>query len=191
MLFDREFISKLGTKSLSKDTAKTLERVNVAWNNASKEKQQEVLELADVKYAIAYRVRKIGTITTKMTIAYSQALDLDPYYLIGAVDENVGYTYAAAKKLMTEIGAGKGVKAFEKAHKPPKPPKKGSPVVEKPLVEGAPVPEKVTEQTLQAVAQKLSEEDMMTLLRGLVIKVGTGNPKAVADMLKITEILLG
>jgi len=71
MLFDREFVSKLGTKSLSKNPAVTMGRVNEAWDKASKEKQTEVLSLADVQYAIAYRVRKKGTITTKMTIAYT------------------------------------------------------------------------------------------------------------------------
>ena len=182
MLFDREFISKLGTKSLSRDSAKTKERVNAAWNSADKKKQRDVLELADVKYAIAYRVRSIGTITTKMTIAYSQALDLDPYYLIGAVDENAGYSYAAAKKLLIEIGAGKLVKAFEKAYTPP---------IEEPPTEDTPVTEEVKELSTQGATQKLTEEDMITLLRGLVIKAGTGKPKAIADILQITEILLG
>jgi len=188
MMFDREFISKLGTKSLSKDTEKTKARVNAAWNGADKKKQKEVLELADVKYAIAYRVRSIGTITTKMTIAYSQALNLDPYYLIGAVDENVGYSYAAAKKLLMEIGAGKLVKAFEKAYTPSK---EDSPSVEESLAEDISAPAEVEELSAQEATQKLTEEDMMTLLRGLVIKAGTGKPKAVADILKITEILLG
>jgi len=188
MLFDREFISKLGTKSLSKDSDKTKERVNAAWKSADKKKQQEVLELADVKYAIAYRVRSVGTITTKMTIAYSQALDLDPYYLIGAVDENTGYSYAAAKKLLIEIGAGRLVKVFEKAYTPPK---DDSPPVEESLADDISVPAEVEELSTQGATQKLTEEDMMTLLRGLVIKAGTGKPKAVADILKITEILLG
>ena len=188
MLFDREFISKLGTKSLSKDTAKTKERVNAAWKSSDKKKQQEVLDLADVKYAIAYRVRSVGTITTKMTIAYSQALGLDPYYLIGAIDENTGYSYAAAKKLLMEIGAGKLVKAFEKAYTPPK---EDSPPVEESPAENIPAPEEVEELSTQGATQKLTEEDMMTLLKGLVIKAGTGKPKAIADMLKITEILLG
>jgi hypothetical protein len=187
-MFDQAFISKLGTKSLSHDSALTQERVNAAWNKASKKQQDEVLRLAGVKYAIAYRVRKLGTITTKMTIAYSQALNLDPYYLIGAVSENAGYTYDSAKKLLIEIKCGKLVKEYEKTHTPPK----ADPVpAENSFEEASPESEPVKELSPQAAIQKLSEEDMITLFRGLIIKAGTGKPQAIADMTKITEILLG
>jgi len=188
MLFDQEFISKLGTKSLSRDPAVTKERVNAAWNAAGKEKQDEVLMLASVPYNTAYRVRKMGTITTKMTIAYSQALNLDPYYLIGAVSENGGYSFAAARKLLIEIGAGKHVKAFEKSYTPPK--KETPPEPEKPA-EDQPAPEPTVELSPKAAIQKLSEDDMITLFKGLIIKAGAGKPQAIADVTKITEILLG
>ena len=177
MLFDQEFISKLGTKSLSKNPELTKERVNTAWNAAAKEVQAEVLRLADVKYAIAYRVRTIGTITTKMTIAYSQALNLDPYYLIGATNENAGYTFESAKKLLIEeCKLKKAVVEFEKANKPAKedPP----PETEKPAY------------SIPGAVQKLNEEDMLGLFRALIIKATVGKPEAIADMTQITEILM-
>jgi len=186
MLFDQEFISKLGTKSLSKNPELTKERVNTAWNAAAKEVQAEVLRLADVKYAIAYRVRTIGTITTKMTIAYSQALNLDPYYLIGATNENAGYTFASAKKLLIEeCKLKKAVVEFEKANKPAKedpPPKK----------EEAPetVPATIGKYSIAGAIQKLNEEDLLGLFKALIIKAGVGKPEALADMTKITEILM-
>ena len=186
MLFDQAFISKLGTKSLSKDAALTKERVNAAWSAAPKEKQEEVLRLANVKYAIAYRVRSIGTITTKMTIAYSQALNLDPYYLIGETEENAGYTYESAKKLLTEIKCGKLVKKFEAEYVPPK--KETLPEHEK--EETQPVVAPVKELSTQAVIQKLSEDDLIKLFRGLIVKASTGRQQALADVTKITEILL-
>jgi hypothetical protein len=187
MQFDREFISKLGTKSLSHDPALTKERVNTAWNLASKEKQNEVLFLADVKYAIAYRVRSMGTTTTKMTIAYSQALNLDPYYLIGAADVNNGYTYDSAKRLLIENKCGKLVKAFELAYKPPKkdPPPSPEPGNEQPS------PEPVKELSPQAAIQKLSDGDLMAMLLGLLARARAGKPQAIIDLTKITEILLG
>jgi len=188
MLFDQEFISKLGTKSLSRDPALTKERVNATWNAAGKEKQDEVLSLASVPYSTAYRVRKMGTITTKMTIAYSQALNLDSYYLIGAVSENVGYSFNSAKKLLIEIGAGKHVKAFEKSYIPPK--KETLSESEKPT-ENQPAPKPVKELSPQAAIQKLSEDDTITLFKGLIIKAGAGKPRAIADVTRITEILLG
>ena len=188
MLFDQEFIGRLGTKSLSKDPSLTMERINEAWKKASKEKQEEVLLLASVPYSTAYRVRKMGSITTKMTIAYSQALDLDPYYLIGAVAENAGYSFDSAKKLLLEIGAGKFIKAFEKAYQQQQ--KETPPEPEKPA-EDQPDAEPVKELSPKAAIQKLSEDDMITLFRGLIIKAGAGKPQAIADVTKITEILLG
>ena len=186
MLFNQEFISKLGTKSLSKNPALTKERVNAAWNAATKEKRDEVLSLADVKYAIAYRVRTIGTITTKMTIAYSQALNLDPYYLIGATNENAGYTFASAKKLLIEeCKLKKAVSAFEKENKPAKadPP----PEAEKPA---EPAPAATGTYSIAGAIQKLNEEDLLGLFKALIIKAGVGKPEALEDMTKITEILM-
>jgi len=187
-MFTQEFISKLGTKSLSKDPAKTLERINAAWNRADKEKQQEVLALASVPYSTAYRVRKQGTITTKMTIAYSQALDLDPYYLIGAVDENAGYSFESAKKLLKSIGAGKLVKEFEKTYTPPAPPKDEIPAKTEEPAE--PVPATTGTYSIAGAIQKLNEEDLLGLFKALIIKAGVGKPEALEDMTKITEILM-
>ena len=143
------------------------------------------MHLADVKYAIAYRLRKMGTITTKMTIAYSQALDMDPYYLIGATDKNAGYTYASAKKLLTEIKCGKLVKEFEKRYVPPK---KDVPETKEEPSET--VPETKSAYSIAGAIQKLNEEDLLGLFKALIIKAGVGKPDALEDMTKITEILM-
>ena len=186
MLFNQDFISKLGTKSLSRDAALTKERVNAAWSKATKKQQNEVLKLAGVKYAIAYRVRSIGTITTKMTIAYSQALNLDPYYLIGATDENAGYTFDAAKKLLIEeCKLKKAVIEFEKNNQPPK--ADVQPETEK---SDEPVAEITKDYSIASAIQKLNEEDLLGLFKALIIKAGVGKPEALADMTKITEILM-
>jgi len=186
MLFDQVFVSKLGTKSLSKNPTLTMERVNEAWNKASKKKQKEVLRLANVKYAIAYRVRKIGTITTKMTIAYSQALNLDPYYLIGATDENTGYSFDAAKKLLIEeCKLKKAVVEFEKANIPPK--EESAPVEE---VAAEPISETKSTYSVSGAIQNLKEEDLFGLFKALLIKVSVGKPEAIADLTQITEILM-
>ena len=191
MLFDQAFISKLGTKSLSRDPDLTKNRVNTAWNAATKETQDEVLRLADVKYAIAYRVRKIGTITTKMTIAYSQALNLDPYYLIGATNDNAGYSFASAKKLLTEIKCGKLVKAFEKAYIPSKadPPSEPSEPAGKTDASETPSESKSAYSTASAI-QKLREDDLLDLFKALIVKATVGKPEAIAGLTKITEILM-
>jgi hypothetical protein len=186
MIFDQAFISKLGTKSLSKNPELTKERVNAAWNAATKEKQQEVYDLANVEYSTAYRVRSIGTITTKMTIAYSQALDLDPYFLIGATDENTGYTYTSAKKLLIEeCKLKKAVIEFEKAYTPPKtdPPSAKTETAET-------VSETKSAYSTAGAIQKLNEDDLLGLFKALIIKAGVGKPEALEDMTKITEILM-
>ena len=185
MLFNQEFISKLGTKSLSKNPELTKERINAAWNKAAKEKQDEVKYLANVPYSTAYRVRKIGNITTKMTIAYSQALDIDPYFLIGAVNENAGYTYEAAKKLLLEIKCGKLVEEFEKKYEPAK---NDTPTETEEIKE--PVPEIQNQYPTANAIQKLNENDLLGLFKALIIKAGVGKPESLSDMMKITEILM-
>ena len=185
MLFTQEFISKLGTKSLSKDPEITKVRVNEAWDKASKEKQKEVLQLADVKYPIAYRVRTVGTITTKMTIAYSQALDMDPYYLIGAVSENAGYSYELAKKLLIkECKLQKAVIEFEKENpsKPESSQKKEETIEDAPKAKNA--------YSITTAIQNLTEEDLLGLFKALIIRAGVGKPEALEDMTTITEILM-
>ena len=187
MLFDREFISRLGTKSLSRNEALTKERAVSAWDNAEKEKQQELYNLADVKYSIPYRVRKTGAITTKMTIAYSQVFNLDPYYLIGATDENAGYTYDSAKKLLLEIGCKKIVKAFEASYVPPR---EEAPAEPETPAEEQTAPEPVKELSPQEAIQKLSDGELMAMLLGLLARARAGKPKAIADLTLITKTLL-
>ena len=192
-MFDQEFISKLGRKSVSRDTALTKERVNAAWKNATKEQQKEVLALANAQYASAYRVRTTGLISIKMAIAYAQALNLDPYYLTGAVPENRGYSYAAAKLLLKENKYGKAVFEYEQTYKPeedalPPAEKDASPGAEASTDE--PIPEAEADFSLQDAIQKLGEDEIITLFRGLIIKAGTGKQKAIADITKIIKILL-
>ena len=122
-------------------------------------------------------------------------MNLDPYYLIGAVSENAGYSFVAAKKLLTENKCGKAVKEFEleqkrkaKAAQALEEEKAASGVAESPAETAA---DTVKELSPQAAIQKLSEDDIMILFQGLIIKAGTGKPQAVADITKITEILLG
>ncbi|MCL2513980.1 MAG: hypothetical protein FWF08_08760 [Oscillospiraceae bacterium] len=194
-MFDKEFVAKLGKRSISRDPALTKERINAAWKAVSKEKQQEVLSLAAVPYSTAYRVRSTGIITVKMTIAFSQVLDLDPYYLIGAVPENAGYSLDSAKKLLTANKYGKAVKEYERNVRIAKAEQAKAEAEAETEAEAAPAEAAadaaVKELTPQAAIQKLNEEDIMTLFRGLIIKAGTGRPQAIADITRITEILLG
>ena len=186
-MFDKEFISKLGKKSISRNPALTKERVNAVWTKANKEKKQSVLDLADVPASTAYRVRSTGIITVKMTIAFSQIFNLDPYYLIGAAPENAGYSFELAKRLLIEHKYGPAVKDYMRTYKPAV--KNDPPPAEVIAAPEAVAP--VKELSTQAAIQKLSEDDMVTLLRGLIIKAGTGKLQAIADVTKITEILLG
>jgi len=193
-MFDQEFVSKLGTKSISRDTVLTKERAAAAWSGATKAKQQEVLTLADVPYSTAYRVRSTGTITTKMAIAYSQVLDLDPYYLIGAVPENAGYSFIAAKRLLMELKYAKAIQEYERRYIPKKadaPPAGEATASGSKAAADETAPDAEKAFSLQAAMQKLSEDDMITLFRGLIIQAGAGKPQAIADITKIIKILLG
>jgi len=192
-MFDQEFISKLGRKSVSRDAALTKERVNAAWKSATREQQKEVLALADAQYASAYRVRTTGLVSIKMAIAYSQALNLDPYYLIAAVPENSGYSYTAAKMLLKENKYGKAIMEYEWARKQAEaaaPPAEESTASNTDANADEPTSEAENDLSFQVAMQKLSADEIITLFRGLIIKAETGKQQAIGDIAKIIKILL-
>jgi len=191
MFFDREFVSNLGAKSLSKNPEITKERADAAWKVASKKQRDEVLKLADVNYGVAYRVRHVGAVTVKMAIAYSQALNVDPYYLICVHNDKQVFTYEAAKKLLIEYKYKKQIQEFEKRYK--KSHKNDLPGDD--ANEKVPPVKKTAEElakdlTPQQAIQTLSDGDLMALLLALLAKARAGKPQAISELTQITEILI-
>lgn len=184
-MFDKEFIARLRKTNISKNEALTKDRVVTVWDSSSREQQHEVLALADVSMNTLYRVRRTGVISARIAIAMGQALNVSPYYLIGADVVFSEFNFDAAKKFLAERGYSSAVVDFDRKNK------KAKKVAE---AEAEAVVEEIVEEVADAIAvsaiQHLSEEDMFTLLRGLIIKASSGKPAAIKAMTQITDILL-
>ena len=187
-MFTQDFISKLGRKNICLDADLVMSRVNAAWDGAGRDKQHEVLALADIPNNTIYRVRRTGIITAKAAVALGQVLNVNPYYLIGAPVENDGYSLEAARKFLIERGDAKAVREYDKQHGVPKKAAPAAPAAEAaPVVQEAPKP---AAPTITAV-QNLSSDEMVLLLRGVILKAGMGQRQAIENIKLITELLLG
>ena len=197
-MFDKEFIAKLGRKSVSENTAVAKERVNAIWKSASMKAKRGFFELADVVNNTAYRMRTTGIVTVKLAVAMAQSFNADPYYLIGATDENKGFNIETAKKFLSEHKYAKLVREYERTHKDEDKPAPETPAASSassaPSAPGsapASAPTTVSAAaTSHAAMQKLTADDMTSLLKGVMIKAAMGQPAAIGTMTKITELLL-
>ena len=93
-MFDTSIIQKLKRTNISVDANKTKERMELTWKSASNADKRTVENLAGVKRQTLYRIYNTGAISAKLACAAAQTLGVNPYYLTGETDENDGCTDA-------------------------------------------------------------------------------------------------
>jgi hypothetical protein len=206
---DDVFFKKLKQVNISEDIEKTKVRLKKTWDNADKKNKKELLKNAGPAiYNAIGKITKSGRITAKMTIMLSRYLDVNPFYLIGASNDKVPYSEILLKEFLINLGykslwteyekyllkfdmaniggaeKEEGEEEFEILHT-------GEEMqdmdVEKELME---IPEDtVIPESLQA-ADNLSEEEVLLLMRSLLIraKVNPGISK-IADRIKTLLLL--
>ncbi|MCL1884639.1 MAG: hypothetical protein FWF81_12920 [Defluviitaleaceae bacterium] len=98
-----EFIQALKQVNVSENAEKTKERLRAIWSPLPKPKREEILELADLtKFAIE-RAYKTGKASTKIIVAVSQVVGVDPYYLAGKSDEQRPFDDALLVQFLTDL----------------------------------------------------------------------------------------
>ncbi|MCL2813038.1 MAG: hypothetical protein FWD23_00405 [Oscillospiraceae bacterium] len=102
---DDVFFKKLKQVTISSDTEKTKERLKEIWANADKENKKELVKNAGPAiYNAIGKITKSGRITAKMAIMLSRYLDVNPFYLTGATDENAPYSEILLKEFLIKLG---------------------------------------------------------------------------------------
>lgn len=109
-----ETISKLSPRNIVHDPVKSKERFGVAWRKLEGSKRNEIMALCGLKKTTIERAYSSGSVSAKITAAFSQVLELDPLYLIGASDEQREFTDKMLVDFLTDLGFKIGVKEKRK-----------------------------------------------------------------------------
>jgi len=210
MLLTKEQLKLLKKGNVSKDAAKTMERVQQDYRAASTAEKKAVVALMGQHINTLYRVYNTGIVGARIALALAQTLNVTPFYYTGETDERG----PADDKAILAFLEAKGYKALLKEldAKPAKrkytrkPKEEAAPAAETTVQEAAAEPlaetceecgeaemEDVLEITLafpddpemnQAVAE-LTETEAAELLHTLFIRAkGGGDAKLLLDVVK-------
>ena len=211
-MFNQEFIRELKQSNISKDSEKTKVNVKTVWQTLNSEQKKEVLALADVTVAAVYRVFRTGVVSAKLVIPISMTADVDPYYLTGQSDSTGKFSEELAIRLLSDLGYSKILDEYRhntKATRRKKSQselevKENTKVVEPPegvdnseANSGSAQPAKLSEDesvaadmNLSDVATDLSEEDILLLLKALLLRARLNIAGTKERFDKIKDILL-
>lgn len=185
-MYTTELVSQLKKTNVSVDAEKTKARVEALWKAAKREQKAQILALADVVRATLYRVYETGGISAKLVVAMAQVLNVSPAYLTGASDdlasglENGECSDAVISAFLTEKGYQKIVakhptipvqnkrKRMRRASD-----RKAAAVIA--LEESG----TISPAALPAAPSGLSDDEMVVLLRALLIKARTDDAAAI------------
>ena len=177
-----------------------------------------MIELADVSMNTTYRMYETGSISAKLAVAIGQVVNVNPYYLIGSIDEPGYCTDDIIAGLFKEYKYDKLLAAHKRMKKKeaqePEPEQKvrlikknktaapAAPVKKEPMADvkdkqeysEAPAPASKEKVKCEAVNEnsilKMPDEDVMLLIRSLKLKAGIGVCSAVKAIKDLDNVLL-
>jgi len=212
------FLQRLKKVNISANAEKTKMRMANIWENAPKENRKELLNNASPTiYNAITKISDSGRITAKMTVLLSRHLDVNPFYLIGASDNRGNYSESLLKKFLLGLGYDKLWSDYEQFLNPSDvtndtdtemAPLEGdnfaatlaaavnklemeraAPAESVESVESVENVENVEEAEPEISQADLSEEEMMVLMRALMIRAKT-KPEAAKAVEQIKKLLL-
>lgn len=217
-MLDETLIQKLKQTNISKDGEKTKQRVKELWDAASKEQKQTIEKLAGVARSTVYRIYKSGSISAKLTVPIAQTLNVNPFYLTGEADQRGECTDELLMALFEEYGYKKlltgQTKKRQRQNAAPKEEalaqqesntaeqsavgeslrteeyyneQKAS--VTLPIIDSSSDAASVVSGASRDFLDNLSEEDMILLLRSIMLRAKSGNP-ATAQLAEKLKLLL-
>jgi len=197
-MLDTARLQQLKQTNVSVDSEKTRQRVLKLWQGLRIKQKQAIRELAGITAQPIYRTQETGNISARLAIAFAQALNVNPFYLTGEVDEPGECTEGVIRELLLKYGYQKLVAEIEWAEE--KPAKRKYTRHEKPEPEEAPVDaftedDDVLEEEPQPepIAQlppgsgALTAEELQQLVVALYVqaKAGIANAKEKLDQIKL------
>jgi TolB-like protein len=206
-----DFLDKLKQKNISENTEKTKYRVREIWEKSDKKGRRELLAITGSSiYGTIAKATKNGRITAKVLILLSRYLDVNPFYILGETNEQGHYSDELLKELLVKLGYKKLWSEYsrqlrnenkaveetehEEADEPITETAETEPTDEKKHeTEVTVVPDTSADISAEAinVANSLTEEEIITLVRSLLIqaKVPTSKSEKVAEQIKVLLLL--
>ena len=211
-MFDESLIQKLKQTNISVDSEKTLQRAKELWSGTTKDDKDAIEKMAGVSRPTIYRIFSIGSISAKIVISMAQVLNVDPFYVTGETDQAGQCSDEIILAFLTRHGYSKllaSISPIAAAHAQKKR-RKGSMPKEEQAQELAAMPvDQPTEETepdTQAACHQpidtahspesdhfentLTEDDMILLLRSMLLRANAGVESAAALVQTITKLLL-
>ena len=193
------FIRQLKQSNISKDGAKTGQRVQALWKGASAEAKSAVCDLSGSAKATVYRIFKTGGISAKLALALAQVLGIDPRYLTGEAEEPGVYDETEVTNFLSRLGYDKLLleqeKAVRRATREAARLKKEAEEAEaaEASAEAAPAADAAEKPAAKEAPSNeiVTNEDIGVLLQAIGIRAKAGNPEAKELLRQIKLLLLG
>ena len=198
-------IDRLSKKNISKDGGKTKQRVADVWKSASKEERAKVKNLASNIYTTIKNITETGTITAKAVISLSYVLNINPFYLTGETDKHGNCSDDLLIELLTNLEYKNLKKPNEKSEDEAIDllgiVETAIENIKETIAErqesnefvGVEIDEKPVDFTpeIQSAADNLSEDEIITLIRALLIRAKAGNADSsqIARQIKLLLLL--
>lgn len=152
-MITQEVVSQLKQTNISRDTTKTHERLKQIVGASKNAQKKEIDALTGTKRSSLLRAVNTGSASAKIILPVAQILNVSPYWLIGATDNNDTFKFADVKSLLSELGYTKLaetlVTAETDAPSAAKPKRGRKPKVATPVKETE--PQKIVEATVESV----------------------------------------
>ncbi|MDR0445850.1 MAG: hypothetical protein LBH17_02275 [Oscillospiraceae bacterium] len=203
-MFTSEIIKKLKQVNISADAEKSRARIAGLWKNTPKQKRTEILSLAGVSLATVQRAYKTGNISAKLVVPLAQVLNVNPFFLTGETDsvdecnddllrellEQHKYTKLLREYSSTERSRVRREKRETAAREyevidPSAPESSDAPVAAEPSIA---LGEDAADLDALDLANSLSEEDMVLLLKAALLRAKMGGIHA--DIVRRLRLLL-
>jgi hypothetical protein len=172
-MFTSAAIQKMKQSNISVDGEKTKRHLSLCWKAASKKDQETIMELAGVARSTIHRAYRTGGVSAKLAVAMAQTLNIDPFYLTGASDQPGSCTDELMLLFLQTHNYAALMSGWSAA------PRRQLQTAPSPA-EAIPAP---------AAFAAMSEEDLIILLRSLLIKA-RADARSAQQLLKLKQLLL-
>lgn len=171
-MLDYDLIKKMNSKNISIDVEITRERLKKIWSNITREQIRKIIKIGGFSNSRSFnKTRKTGIISVRMTVALAVALEINPFYL--SAEENKKEDYSEEKVI--DFIKSKNIKLdlSEKA------------LLKKEIEDS--FQEILNEVNLAEIEalEKISKEELITLMEGLFIKEKFVNKKKRIFLIKL------
>lgn len=106
-MLDKLIVSQLNTANISIDNAKTKERLEEIWKNATSQERQKAVDLGGYKDTRSFNnALRTARISLRMTVAIAQIFNIDPLFISAESDVKQELTEENLNKIIENHGYG-------------------------------------------------------------------------------------